>query len=376
MKKVDSCFGKDMYFAKILNKKKKILIVPLDWGLGHATRCIPIINELLKNNCEVFVAGTETTNQIIRQEFPMLQYELIDGYAISYSSSKWKLPFVIAQQIPKILSKIKAENKWLQQFVTQNGIDIVISDNRYGLHHPTVKTIFMTHQLQIQVPQSRLMQMIVNKINHSYINKFSVCWVPDYETNAIGGELSNKKGLKHVEHIGNLSRFERQNNVEINNDILFLISGPEPQRSLLEQKIISEFANDSSRKIIIRGLPKSTEVFNINGFTIFNHLSKNELQEKILSSKIIVCRAGYSTIMDLIKLNKNALLIPTPGQTEQEYLAKELSDRKLFFTIHQNGNIEQGVELFKEMNFEKMPDYDLELYKEKLRLLINSIIYD
>lgn len=350
-----------------MNKKKKILIVPLDWGLGHATRCIPIINELLKNDCKVLVAGTETTNQIICQEFPMLQYELIDGYAISYSSSKWKLPFVIAQQIPKILFKIKAENNWLKEFVIKHEIDIVISDNRYGLHHPTVKTIFMTHQLQIQVPQSTLLQIIVNKINHSFINKFSVCWVPDYETNAIGGELSNKKGLKHVEYIGNLSRFERRNEVVIKNDILFLISGPEPQRSLLEQKIIAEFVNDSSRKIIVRGLPKSSEVLNINGFTIFNHLSKTELQEKIQASKIVVCRAGYSTIMDLIKLNKYGLLIPTPGQTEQEYLAKELTDRKLFFTINQSENISQGVDLFKEINFEKMPEYDLELYKEVVR---------
>jgi len=355
-----------------LKKNKKILIVPLDWGLGHATRCMPIINELLKNDCEVLVAGTETTNQIIRQEFPLLQFELIDGYEISYSSSKWKLPFVLAKQIPKILSRIKTENKWLQQFVAKSQIDLVISDNRYGLHHPSVKTIFMTHQLQIQIPQSKWMQMFVNKINHFFINKFSVCWVPDYETNAIGGALSNKKGLKHVEYIGNLSRFESRNDVEITNDILFLISGPEPQRSLLEQKIISEFANDSSRKIIVRGLPKSTEVLNINGFTIFNHLSKNELQEKILSSKIIVCRAGYSTIMDLIKLNKNALLIPTPGQTEQEYLAKELTDRKLFFTINQTENILQGVELFKEKIFEKMPEYDLDLYTEKVKYLVVS----
>ena len=355
-----------------MNKNKKILIVPLDWGLGHATRCMPIIAELLLQKCEVIVAGSDTTNQIIRQEFPLLQYELIDGYEISYSSSKWKLPFVIAKQIPKILSRIKSENKWLQQFVTKNQIDIVISDNRYGLHHPTVKTIFMTHQLKIQVPQSKWMQMIVNKINHSYINKFSVCWVPDYETNAIGGALSNKKGLHHVEYIGNLSRFESQNNVEIINDILFLISGPEPQRSLLEQKIISEFANDNTRKIIVRGLPKSTEILKINGFTIFNHLSKIELQEKILSSKILVCRAGYSTIMDLIKLNNNALLIPTPGQTEQEYLAKEMSERKLFFTIKQSENIAQGVELFKEKIFEKMPEYDLELYKKSIEILVSK----
>jgi len=204
-------------------------------------------------------------------------------------------------------------------------------------------------------------------MNHSFINQFSVCWVPDYEINAIGGALSNKKGLKHVEYIGNLSRFESRNDVGITNDILFLISGPEPQRSLVEQKIISEFANDNSRKIIVRGLPKSNEVLNINGFTIFNLLSKNELQEKILSSKIIVCRAGYSTIMDLIKLKKNALLIPTPGQTEQEYLAKELTDRKLFFTINQNENIVKGIDLFKEMQFEKMLEYDLELYKEVVR---------
>lgn len=356
-----------------MNKNKKILIVPLDWGLGHATRCMPLIAEFLQQNCEVIVAGTETTNELIRQTFPSLQYELIEGYEISYSSSKWKLPFVIAKQIPKILLKIKSENKWLQQFVVNNEIDIVISDNRYGLNHPSVKTIFITHQLQIQVPQSKWMQRIVNKINHSYINKFSVCWVPDYEINAIGKELSNPKGIKHVEYIGNLSRFKKQDNLEIENDIMFLISGPEPQRSLLEQKIISEFIGNNSRKIIVRGLPKTSEILVVNGFTIFNHLTKKELQEKILSSKIIVCRAGYSTIMDLIKLNKNALLIPTPGQTEQEYLAKELTARNLFFMLNQTENILQGITLFKEMKFEKMPEYDLELYKQQVKKTIGKI---
>jgi uncharacterized protein (TIGR00661 family) len=353
-----------------LNKNKKILVVPLDWGLGHATRCMPLIAEFLQQKCEVVVAGTETTNELIRQAFPLLQYVVIDGYEVAYSHSKWQLPFVIAKQIPKILAKIKAENKWLRQFVANNEIDIVISDNRYGLHHPTVKTIFMSHQLQIQVPQSSWIQWIVNKINHSYINRFSVCWVPDYKINAIGGELSNNKGVRHVEYIGNLSRFDKQDPTEINNDILFLISGPEPQRSLLERKIILEFTANDSRKIIVRGLPKTSEILEVNGFEIYNHLSKKELQDKILCSKTIVCRAGYSTIMDLIKLNKNALLIPTPGQTEQEYLAKQLSKRKLYFSINQRQNILESVALFKEMKFEKMPDYDLELYKEKVKKII------
>jgi UDP-N-acetylglucosamine transferase subunit ALG13 len=218
-------------------------------------------------------------------------------------------------------------------------IQAVISDNRYGLYNKNIHSIFITHQLTIDTPY-RSLTSFIQFLNYQRIENFDECWVPDFKDEQlnIAGKLShpNKKPKLPVHYIGLLSRFTAKK-MKIEYDHLALISGPEPQRSLFESKIRKYFPYLNGKKSLVLGKPnKFREAENEDSIEIHNHVEAKELESMIASSKAIVCRAGYSTIMDLIAMKKTALLIPTPGQTEQEYLAERLKEQKWFSASSQN----------------------------------------
>jgi uncharacterized protein (TIGR00661 family) len=315
-----------------------VLIAPLDWGLGHATRCIPVIRILLKNNYTVIIAAEGKQKKLLETEFSQLKFLPLKGYDISYSKEKILLPLKILIQIPKILTAIKYENKWLDKITDAYKIDLVISDNRFGLHTKKVPCIFITHQLQIKAPYKWL-EKVIQKINYKYINQFNQCWIPDFEGEQnIAGELSHPKQLPKtaVKYIGPLSRFEKKNEEEKAYDFCFLLSGPEPQRTLLEENILKEVEGIDNKFLLVRGLPEKEEVLSSNNnITIKNHLPEKELLTAILQSEYIVCRSGYTTVMEVLSLQKKSILIPTPGQTEQEYLAEILMKQHWCLAISQ-----------------------------------------
>lgn len=358
-----------------MNKPKKILVVPLDWGLGHATRCIPIINTLLSMGCEVIIAGSEVTNSLLAKEFPDLRIETLMGYRIKYSQTAWKLPFVLGCQLPKIIKQIQYENLWLKQFLAKENIDAIISDNRYGLYHSGIPSVIITHQLTIQVPQSTWVEQWVNKMHRKLLSKFTEIWVPDYNQPSMAGNLSQSKYLPELKYLGNLSRFEYKTGIENKYDLLILLSGPEPQRTLLEQKMIQCFASSLLNILVVRGKPNEISTPSIIGNIQFiNHLSATELQTALLASKLIICRSGYSTIMDLIKLNKHALIIPTPGQTEQVYLGKYLSQQGWFCTLqqHELKNIDLS-NFYNESRLNNYPPWNMNLYKSVIEAWLKKL---
>ena len=310
--------------------KKRILVAPLNWGIGHATRCIPIISELEKNNFEVIIAASGRSLELLSYEFPKIQFIKFEDYKISYSSS---IPMAlnIFLQIPKIIFGIYNENNKLYTIIKDFKIDGVISDNRYGLFSKTTPSVFITHQLKIK---SSFLENIIQKINYYFINKYTQCWIPDYKKNGLAGELSHpKENTKNHIYIGPLSRFKK-NNSKPHYDILAIVSGPEPQRSIFEKILTTQLIGHKKECLLVQGKPESKYYDKINSLTIKSHLSAIELNQAILNSKLVICRSGYSTIMDLFTLEKNAILVPTPGQTEQEYLAQYLSKENLF--QHQN----------------------------------------
>lgn len=358
-----------------MNKQKKILICPLDWGLGHATRCIPLIDYLIQQGCTVIVAGNETTNALIKAEFPTLCFVYLKGYQVKYAASAWGLPFVIARQIPRLLKTIRYEHHWLQQAIDTYAIDIVIADNRYGLYSTKVPCVFITHQLQIAVPQSSFIQKWVNAMNHRMIKKFTAIWVPDVESHAMSGKLSTHNNeLSQVSFIGNLSRFNLAKSVPLKYKIMVLLSGPEPQRSKLEALVLSQLQHTQEPILVVRGKPDAQPIKPSNNqIHMVNHLAKNDLQMALLQSAIIVCRSGYSTIMDLIKLHKHAFLIPTPGQTEQEYLATYLAEKKWFLSVSQAAfDINDAVKQFNAFTFLPFPEIATEGYKKAIDQLLQN----
>jgi UDP-N-acetylglucosamine transferase subunit ALG13 len=320
---------------------KKLLVAPLDWGLGHATRCVPVIRDLLNNNCEVWLACEGAQEKLLREEFPSLAFLPLKGYRIKYA--KKALTGKILLQIPSILRSVKEENKWLKEQVSKFSFEAVISDNRFGLHHEKIFSVFITHQLYIKSSLGKWSEKIVQQWNYKFINRFHECWVPDEKgENNLAGELSHPAKLPKVpvKYIGTLSRLSSSSPLEdgtIKGHLLIILSGPEPQRTILENKVVDQIVNYPATATIVRGLPGEKNIIpSTNTIHFYNHLSSEELNNEAMKAEFIISRSGYSTVMDIAALRKKSILIPTPGQTEQEYLADHLMKKKFSFCVKQN----------------------------------------
>lgn len=321
-------------------RKLRILVAPLDWGLGHATRCIPVIYELLKQDCEVWLAGEGSQEALLKQEFPGLSFLPLQGYRVNYGRSAAGTIWNILIQSRKIIRAIRAENAWLKRMAEKLQFDAVISDNRYGLYHSTIPCVFITHQLNIKSSLGKWTERLLQKRNYKYINRFNECWVPDSAgKNDLAGELSHpqKKPAIPGHYTGSLSRFKKTRTEEKKDHLLIILSGPEPQRRIFENKIIEEIAHYRGTATVVRGLPGTTTIIpSTNTLEFYNHLPAEELNKEMNKAEYVISRSGYSTIMDIAQLQKKSILIPTPGQTEQEYLARYLQGKKMAVNISQN----------------------------------------
>lgn len=328
---------------------KKVLVAPLNWGLGHATRCIPIINALIHEGFEPVIASDGVALALLKKEFPNLTAKEIPSYNIEYSkkASNFKLKMLLNS--PKIAHAITAEKKATKKIIESDEYYGIISDNRMGVRHKSLPSVFITHQLTVL---SGSTTSISTKIHNKYIKKFDVCWVPDMADDpSLSGELGHpKRSNIPVTYLGPLSRFNYQN-LPKKYDIMVLLSGPEPQRTLLEKKLFQEFERSDKKIVFVRGVIEDQhETYVKNNITVHNYLTGIALQNTINSSNIIISRSGYTTVMDLAKLKKKAFFIPTPGQFEQEYLAQRLTNNKLVPSCKQN-----------EFTLKKL--YDLNMYK-------------
>ncbi len=355
--------------------KTRILFVPLDWGLGHATRCVPVIRELLKHDVDVWIAGEGTQEVLLKKEFPQIPFLQLPGYRIRYAKSAAGLFAEMFFQISKMLRAIKMENRWLKEMVDKYAFDAVISDNRFGLYHKKSSSVFITHQLNIKSPFGKWSEIILRKINFRYINRFSECWVPDAEgKNNLAGKLSHSEKGLHIplKYIGVLSRFNKIIQPVLPNHLLIILSGPEPQRSILEDIIVNQISHYNGTAVILRGLPDSSSMIpSTNTIHFYNHLPAGELNKEMQKAEFVISRSGYSTIMDIMALNKKSVLIPTPGQTEQEYLAKYISEKKIAFCVEQkNFSLEKALKNAGNYSY-KFPNFDSE---NKLSITIEKFV--
>lgn len=327
-------------FNEEAKKKPRILVVPLDWGLGHATRCIPVIYGLLNQGADVWLAGEGAQENLLKTEFPGLPFLTLKGYRVKYSHSGPGLLFRLMLQTPRLLKAIREENRWLKEMVKKHSFDAVISDNRFGLYHSSIPSVFITHQLNIKSPLGKWSESLLQKRNYSFINRFTECWVPDGNNDkSFAGELSHPLKVPQIpiHYIGILSRLDPGTEVNVKKNHLFIsLSGPEPQRTLLENKIIRDIAHYPYTATIVRGLPGNAKLIpSTNDIRFYNHLPAEEFNKEMAEAEWMICRSGYSTVMDIIRLGKKSIFIPTPGQPEQEYLAHYLQSRKIAPSINQ-----------------------------------------
>ncbi len=319
----------------LLPKKGKVLVAPLNWGIGHATRCIPIIRQLLQAEYQPVIASDGEALALLKKLFPDLTHIELPSYNVQYTTKGFLLKIKLLLQIPKFLKTFFKERKIIAKIVEEERVDALISDNRFGVFSPEIPSIYITHQLRVQ---SGVTSFFTTKIHQFIRARFNVCWVPDSKGMPnLSGLLSH--GItqkKSPVFIGLLSSFTKKS-LPITYDILLLLSGPEPQRSLLEDKLTDALKNSKKRICLVKGIiedtPKKERVGNL---TSYNFLLGKDLENIINQSELIISRSGYSTLMDLAVLEKKAFFIPTPGQTEQECLAVHLEKQRIAPYCSQN----------------------------------------
>ena len=270
-------------FHKILTRHFSaddiVIIAPLNWGLGHATRCIPLIDLFLN----------------------------------------------ILMILPSIIMAFLKERQSAIKIVNNYHATIILSDNRFGFRCPAVKNIYMTHQVNI-LHNYPIISLLGSKVHQWFIKKFDICLVPDYsDKGSLCPALTQGNNIKKI-FIGPLTRIKKLV-LPMNWDICVMLSGPEPQRSILEKELIKQLIVLKQYKILfVTGNEKEYDVMTLpEHISIRSLLTSNEVEEILNSSKLLISRSGYSTIMDIVNLDIHAIFIPTPGQTEQEYLGQTLA---------------------------------------------------
>lgn len=328
-----------------MTKPKRYLVCPLNWGLGHASRMIPVISSLIRENHQVILAGDGSALGLLHQYFGDLTTVHLPDIQIRFSSHK--SVFKLIPLIPSLLVNIFKEHQQVKKIISDFNIDVIISDNRYGLWNKQVESIFITHQMMIKLPGIfKFLEWPVHLCLKSIIYQYNYCWIPDYaqKEQSLSGDLSHKYTLpSNAKFIGPLSRFSITPSIVLKEyfGIVAILSGPEPARSDFEQKIISCFLHKNESLLIIQGKPSRNSQKQLNNISIVSSLSADKTKFYLQNAQLIICRPGYSTIMDLEYVNTKVLFVPTPGQTEQEYLSLYLKKKYSSIEQHEFDNLKK-----------------------------------
>jgi len=318
----------------------KILVSPLNWGLGHASRCVPLVRRFIAEGHEVILGGDGESLTLLRRHFPKLRYVYLAPLTLRYSSGKRQV-LAMLKSLPRLIAWSMKDHSILQAVLREEHIDQIVSDNRFGLYNQNAKCIYMTHQLHIMLPKCwKWLEGVAERLHARVYKRFDEVWIPDYEdlSLSLAGELSHPKTVHGTyRYIGPLSRFERlkEHEKESGFAVVAVLSGLEPQRSMLESELLSRFAGKEKQVLIIQGrLNKPRTQIKRGNITLVPYMNDAELVSVLSGAKHIIARSGYSTIMDLHALgllndSTTIELIPTPGQPEQEYLSYAQQTRNI-----------------------------------------------
>lgn len=314
----------------------KVLVAPLNWGLGHAARCVPLVNRFLAQGDEVVLGGDGESLVLLQKHFPTLPVVRLADLSLSYSAVGSQVGAML-RALPKIVRAAWADHRLLGELLDRECIDLVVSDNRFGLFSGRTRCVYVTHQLHIRLPRMyRWLEPLAERL-HGWVGRhYAEVWVPDYEDveRSLSGELGHpkKQGYGAVRYIGPLSRFEGKETPmkpsRIGSfEVVAVLSGLEPQRSMLEEEIVSRYVGRAERVLIVEGKPSKPMLQATKAnITIVPYMDDAQLMAMLQQAQRIIARSGYSTIMDLATLHllDRAELIATPGQPEQEYLAQRV----------------------------------------------------
>lgn len=306
----------------------RILLAPLNWGLGHATRCVPLIRYLIQQGHEPVVASDGMALTYLKAYFPTLELREAPHLSLRYARGTSQVGAVL-RQLPKLCWHAYKDHAWLKRILQNEHFDCVIADNRFGMWSSNTKSVYISHQLMVKMPAPfKWMEKWVHKMHKWVINHYDECLIPDWEeAPGLSGDLAHLYLLpSKARFIGPLSRFMNITLPEphATYDEVVILSGLEPQRTILERKLLNDYATSARKVLMLEGRPNQQPLFSsTKNVHIYAHMPDEQLLPFLMGAKRIICRSGYSSIMDLavLGLMDKACLIPTPGQTEQEYLA-------------------------------------------------------
>ncbi|MBK9758416.1 MAG: glycosyltransferase [Flavobacteriales bacterium] len=322
----------------------RILVAPLDWGLGHSTRDIPIIRRLLELDARPVIGADKGPLALLRDAFPELPFVRIPGVDVRYakgSSQAWAM----AVQFPAMLRSLREEHHLFVNLRRQQQLDAVISDQRFGLRAEGLPSVLITHQV---FPFTPLAQGLMRRINARSIQRFDRCWIPDDAVApGLAGDLSHGQHMpRNSRYIGPVSRMDPARALPTAEKyrIVCVISGPEPQRTLLENELMRQLPSIEGKHLLVIGKPEPAMDQTVGNVRRLSHLGGDALTGALLQAELIVSRTGYTTLMDLAHIARSALVIPTPGQEEQEYLGELHTRSGRFFVQDQEAlNLVAGL---------------------------------
>ena len=304
----------------------RILFCVLNWGLGHATRSIPIIQALISRGHDVSIATDGRAKALLKAEFPNLVFHELPPYGVRYEFRSMFLNLLY--QWPKVLGAVIREYFEVKRLTKANRYDVIISDNRYGCFHKNCRSVCITHQIN-PITSYRLTDLLGKLVSRILLSNFEEVWIPDdLKMGCLAGPMVIPSP-KHSKYIGFISRFNPvlgQNEKHDQIDIAIILSGPEPLRSQFERKVMQQLDQFTGSWALVRGKTEGENTWyehSSSGKTI-DYLTSHDLQVLINSASLVVSRSGYTSLMDYLILGCRALIIPTPGQYEQEYLAHHI----------------------------------------------------
>ena len=354
----------------------KVLVAPLDWGLGHATRCVPVVREFLRAGAEVELAVVKANANFFREVFPDLRQRLAPSYNIVYPKHGYNMALWLLKNSVHLNAVMRYEHHFAEEMVKRHGYDVLFSDNRFAFYSKNALSIYMTHQRRIAFPRAFAAFERIGVMWHANImRKFDEVWVPDLEIYpGYAGSLSHSgatPGDKPMRFVGTLSRFSEMGNVgnalgnasapvglEREVDLMSMsefmahsanvewdaapevrpqgmraaykvvavVSGVEPARTQFEQQLREALQQIPGQHMMILGKPSAEQKTWTEGNIEFHtHLATNDFAEAVKRADFVVSRGGYSTVMDMAELGAKCIFVPTPGQFEQIVLAHDLS---------------------------------------------------
>lgn len=306
-----------------------VLVAPLNWGLGHASRCVPVIQYFLKHGCRVSIASDGDALQLLKDEFPNLDALELNSSRVTYSTFSFYFYLKLILQGFGLQKRALNDEKRINAYIKTHQVDLLVSDHRFGAFSKHIKSVIICHQLQFK---AGLFSKSASWFNAKHLNRFDEVWIPDTRMPSIrlSGILSTSKIVKTpIEYIGILSRFKKKDYPQ-DIDYLAVLSGPEPLRSHFENRLIHQFKNLPHKTVVlVRGVYRKNSLPDLPNIKVYNHLNASELNQLICRSQVVICRSGYSSVMDMACLGKRVFFVPTPHQGEQIYLAKRFEAMKI-----------------------------------------------